>query len=108
MSIQHNTSGIFALLLSLDYTFRWMQVFEICLSTFYTTDTPSFLPVTATDLQSIMISQQEQDIFFVLTFQEVRFSYLSSLITVSIVNFFFGLSLYLTDNRVLQRPITGS
>jgi hypothetical protein len=48
-----------------------MQVFEMCLSTFYTTDTQSFLPVIATDLQLIMISQKKQDIFLVLNFQVV-------------------------------------
>jgi len=50
-----------------------MQVSEMCLLTFYTTDTPSFMPVMATDLQSFTISQKEQDIFLVLTFQEAGF-----------------------------------
>jgi len=84
-----------------------MQVFEICLPTFYTTDTPSFLPVLATDLQSIMIYQQEQDLFLVLNFQEARFSIYHPRLLCPLSIFSLA-SACISQTKVLQRPITGS
>jgi hypothetical protein len=56
-----------------------MQVFEMCLFTFYTTN--SFLHILAADLHSVMID-------------------ISETTPVSLLNFFLGLTSSVTDNAV--------
>lgn len=79
-----------------------MQVFEMRRSTFYTTDTPSFLPVLATFTIDHDISERARHISCT-QLSNGELDNLSSSITVSTVSFFFfGLSLYLKDNSLTK------